>query len=221
MGRGLASIIAAAAVLSGCSGLMRDLDRVTEDVGNVSPTQAYFVVCHGHGCRLQSPTGLDEIEWALVAAYFAGVTTPAEERAAIGPAIGAIERAVGPKTGTGTDRAETFLAMFELRMGDGQMDCVDEMTNTATYLSILRQGGLLRFHEPARQYTNGFFENGFWTHTAASMRETSTGTLYVVDSWWLDNGEPAFVIPAATWQAGWRAWKPQMLEERARQASSR
>src|SRR5690606_39398494 len=74
--------------------------------------------------------------------------SPAGERRAIRKAIAWMEERVGRETGTAADRA----GLDFLGAGDPtQMDCVDEATNTTSYLSALAANGLLGQHEVLRQ----------------------------------------------------------------------
>ncbi len=67
--------------------------------------------------------------------------SPREERRAIANAIGWMERRVAPAAGTATDRA----SMDFRGSGDAsQQDCVDEATNTTSYLLVLDRHGLIR-----------------------------------------------------------------------------
>lgn len=163
-------------------------------------TPAHFEFCHGGGCVAVEAVSLREADWDEVEALFSHVPDDAdEERARIADAIGLLEFFVGRVTGTSNDVGGTFEG-FGM---PGQLDCIDESTNTTNYLKMLRNRGLLRFHEVGDTHTRGFFLNG-WPHTAASVRETGSKAVYIVDSWFYDNGEPAVILPLQRWQDGWK-----------------
>jgi hypothetical protein len=122
-----------------------------------------------------------------------------QERETLRQAIGLMERIVGPKTGTDTDKAGTFGNSAY----PGQLDCNDEATNSTTYMRLMAANGLLRFHHIEDTKTRGGFLI-FGRHSTAAISETASGKLYAVDSWFYDNGNPAVVLPLETWQAGWR-----------------
>jgi hypothetical protein len=42
----------------------------------------------------------------------------------------------------------------------------------------------------------------FAVHWSARIRERETKKVYVVDSWFVDNGRPAVVLPVEDWLAG-------------------
>jgi hypothetical protein len=125
-----------------------------------------------------------------------------EERARIAEAIGRFETVVGAITDTSDDRAENQLG----KSWSSQMDCIDESTNTTTYLRILARQGLLRFHRVEDRVTRGFFIFG-WPHTTAVVSEVKTGTRWVVDSWFFENGKPPVIVPLELWKTGWRPAK--------------
>jgi hypothetical protein len=80
------------------------------------------------------------------------------------------------------------------------MDCIDHSTNTNTFLRSLQAHGWLKFHEvlePLRRMS--FIVAVHWT---ARIRERDTRRVYVVDSWYFDNGHPAAVFPVEEWLAG-------------------
>jgi hypothetical protein len=67
---------------------------------------------------------------------------------------------------------------------------------------MLDQAGLLRWHEPRGPVSRGFFING-WPHTTAVLAEIETGKIYVVDSWFHDNGIAPETISLDDWMDGW------------------
>lgn len=174
-------------------------DIVTE------PTPKNFSVCHAGTCTIVTQAGLDAVQWSKITAVF---ETPArdarEERARIAEAIARFETIVGAITDTSDDRAGN-------RRGEkwwSQMDCIDESTNSTTYLRILAGSGLLRWHQVEARVTRGFFLLG-WPHTAAVVSESQTGAEWVVDSWFHDNGRPPEIVPLELWKTGWRPAQPK------------
>lgn len=158
-----------------------------------------FEFCHGGGCAAIQRVGLAGPEWVQVMALFVPASTSAaQERDRIARAVALMERLVGTKTGTSRDLGGTFEG-FGL---SGQLDCIDESTNTTTYLKMMRNNKVLHFHEVADTQTRGYFVYG-WPHTAASIRERENGARYVVDSWFYNNGEPPVILPLQEWRDGW------------------
>lgn len=167
---------------------------------NQQPTPDSFSVCHGYGCREVTQVGLTTNEWQEIRQLMQPAAENAEqERRSISRAIARFERIVGRKTGTSTDLALTFNASADL----DQMDCIDESSNTRSYLLILQQQKLLRWHRVSDRATRGFFLFG-WPHTTAVMDETGSGSQrWAVDSWFHDNGAEPEIVPLAQWKSGW------------------
>ena len=200
-------IVRTVVVILGCAfaaGPLRADVFVRDDIVT-DPTPRNFSVCHGGSCTLVSQVSLDDGQWSRIASVFAPPAGDAqEERARIAEAIARFETIVGPITGTDDDRAEN-------QRGDnwrGQMDCIDESTNTTTYLRILVKTGLLRWYRVEDRVTRGFFLFG-WPHTTAVVSDQTTGRKWAVDSWFFANGVPPVIVPLEQWrQVRWRPDKP-------------
>lgn len=167
------------------------------------PTPENFSVCHAGTCALVTQTGLDAEQWAHITA---GFETPArdahDERARIAVAIARFETIVGVIADTSDDRAENQRGAN----WRSQMDCIDESTNSTTYLRILACAGLLRWHRVEARVTRGFFLFG-WPHTTAVVSELQSGAKWAVDSWFHANGKPPEIVPLELWKTGWRPAK--------------
>ena len=163
------------------------------------PDPARFNICHGGGCASLATVNLSDEQWQRVRAVFAQPgASPAAERAQIRTAIALFENIVGPMTGTANDKGGTFPGLGQ----PGQMDCIDESINTTIYLTMLQKYGLLRWHNVADRATRWWIFS--WPHTTAVIEERASKRRWAVDSWFLDNGEPPFVLPLETWRKGWK-----------------
>lgn len=179
-----------------------------EAIGRVlqqQPTLAGFDMCHSGGCADISRVSLSAEEWQQVIHAFDPRPQTAEaERNCIANAIGVMEQIVGAKTATNTDHGGTF-GNFAVA---GQLDCNDEATNSTTYMKLMMQAGLIRFHEIMDTKTRGYFFYHGWPHTTAVIREKKSGQHsdqdYAVDSWFYDNGTPAVILPLDVWKSGWK-----------------
>ncbi len=164
-----------------------------------APSQRHLPICWGYGCANLDTVSLNDAEWQRVRAHFQpAARDAATERAQIARAIGELERIIGPKTGTDVDRGGTFPGMFRA----GQMDCIDESTNTTTYLRLFAAKGLLRWHIVGPDATRGYFLFG-WPHSTATVRVKATDEKYAVDSWFFDNGVEPVIVPLQQWRDGW------------------
>ncbi len=159
-----------------------------------------FPHCQNYDCAKVKKVELNQYDWDRIEKEFGKKAKSAEqEREKIVKTIGAFERVVGPITGTENDREGTFL-----QTGEGQLDCVDESTNTMVYLLLLKEAGLIRFHEIEQpQVRYPLISGRGWMHQTAVVTETKTGKQYAIDSWYEDNGRPAYAVPMEEWRNGW------------------
>ena len=127
------------------------------------------------------------------------IENAAEERARIAKAIAFFEQRVGAITGTEADIAGTYS-----KLGDDQLDCVDESVNTTIYLSLLEQKNMLLYHKvgaPTARIPVVSLRLG--PHQTAVIIEKDSGEAYAVDSWFHDNGTPPEIVPMNDWFFGW------------------
>ncbi len=165
------------------------------------PENTRVTVCHAYGCRKQTRftfTPGDIAELKALMAKTKKADTAAEERRAVAYAIGWIERRVGEAIGTKSDRAGMDFA------GSGdptQQDCVDEATNTTSYLTVLQSQGMLKFHTVGKPFAKENLLRGIsgWTHWTAILHENGTSQRWAVDSWIYENGENPAVVEAEKW----------------------
>jgi len=155
-----------------------------------------FTVCYGFECGRQQQVSLTPSQWQGIRAIF---TPPAAdaglERALIRRAIAQMETLAGASTGTWMDKGGNTAGSGQPK----QMDCIDESTNTTTYLSLIQQDGLLQWHEVAERARRAkWILDVHWT---AVIREKASGHFYAVDSWFLDNGEPPYIQRLEDWKA--------------------
>jgi len=153
-------------------------------------------VCHAYGCKAQTRFTFTESDITELRALMARVPradTPAEERRAIAYAIAWMERRVAPTVGTASDRTS-----IDLRgSGDStQLDCVDEATNTTSYLLVLDRHGLLKHHAVERPLAKDSLTR--WTHWAAVIREKESSARFAIDSGTGPNGENPTMQAAAS-----------------------
>jgi hypothetical protein len=164
-----------------------------------APVDDTVTVCSAYGCTHQTPFTFTEDDirhLAILMDEERGEDTPAAERKALGKAIAWIERRVGAATGTDGDRPG--LDFF----GSGvksQQDCVDEATNTTSYMLVMERYALLRHHKVVRPMAKGNMILGRWPHWGAMMEEKTTGRKYAVDSFFHANGEPPVIMAASQW----------------------
>ncbi len=165
------------------------------------PRGRFVTVCSAYGCRKQTKVKFSDDKMKSIAALMRKTKrkdTPAEERRAVAYAVGAIEKYVGEIVGTKRDRP----GMDFTASGDPtQQDCVDEATNTTSYLLLLQNNGLLKHHTVGTPFSKGRIWQGvqYWPHWTAVLSENETKQRWAVDSWIYKNGENPAIVEAENW----------------------
>jgi hypothetical protein len=187
----------AQAVLGGCVYQQQGPPEVHFKEFSAKPPQGDTVtVCHAYGCKAQTPftfSQSDLVEISTLMQRVRRTDSPREERRAIAYAIGWMERRVAPAVGTAADRPSMDFA----GSGDqSQQDCVDEATNTTSYLLVLNRHGLIQHHAVEPPFAKDDF--GRWTHWAALIKEKESGLSFAIDSSGSANGENPTIQSAAS-----------------------
>ena len=165
------------------------------------PTPEHFSVCHDLSCHQVSDLSLSAAEWQKVRILFYLPADSAEaERRQIKRAVALFETVVGHKAGTSEDLGQNTLQGSRA----GQLDCIDEATNTSVYLRMLDTAGLLKWHRSAPRTSRGLF-NGQAPHNTATLIEIETDTRYAVDAWFFANGQPPAITGVGA--GGLHSWK--------------
>lgn len=156
------------------------------------------VICHGFGCVYREPVAFTAKDLAALRKIIAsGSKSAAAERAALARAVQWQERRVAPQVGSANDKGG-----FTFDSGvRGQMDCIDEATNTTSLLLVAERHGYLKYHDVRTPVARGFFLDGRYPHATAVLAEKKGGATYAIDSWTHDNGELPEVMPLGTWFA--------------------
>jgi hypothetical protein len=159
-------------------------------------------VCHAYGCQMQTKVtfGAEQIkEIGELMRKTRKADTPFEERRAVAYAIGWMERYTGDIVGTKDDRP----GMEFNGPGDPtQQDCVDEATNTTSYLLVLQHNGFLKHHTVGIPFSKGNILVGGisnWPHWTAVLIQNDNGQHWAVDSWIYANGENPAVVEVEKW----------------------
>jgi hypothetical protein len=186
-------------LLTACAGKQPPDIVYTQHKNLFYPTLDKFPVCRSYGCEKINNASLSKSDKKQIKTIFQSIKTSSEERTAIADAIGMIESIVGNQIGTNVDVAGTYL-----KFGTHQQDCIDESTNTTTYLILLNQMNLLRFHSINALTSRAPIISGrLGPHRTAVIIENETSTKFAVDSWFHDNGQPAEIVTLETWRWGW------------------
>jgi hypothetical protein len=188
-------ILIFALAIAGCSAA-REESRIAALVP-LDATVESFDVCHGTGCAVRSPVALSDEQWTRIAEIFVrNDRSAALEREEIGRAVALFETFAGAQTGTSNDSGRNRSVANQA----SQLDCVDEAVNTTTYLRLLKDSGLLQWHDvafPAHRHP------GLDFHNTAVIVERSNGTKWAVDSWFRPNSHAPYIVPLSAWLTGW------------------
>ena len=169
---------------------------------SAEPSPVQFEVCYQHTCKEVAEVSFSAEEWLEIKSLFEPVpASAAEERERIARAISRLEVIVGQKINTFDDKGGNLQGWAA---DSYQMDCVDESTNTTTYLTMMLRDGLLKWHKIEDRKTRGFLFFGGWPHTTAVIKDKETAKEWVVDSWFYDNGVPPVIMPLKEWYKGWK-----------------
>lgn len=201
--RGVTSLFAAAvsAALAGCAS-QADNDAMawydgTQAKHAVAPKGTRIYVCHGFGCAYRTPVDFSTDELSYLRQLLEeGRASAHAERQAIAKAVSWQEKRVAKPVGSGNDVGGFDLHNAGVR---GQMDCIDESTNTNSLLLVAEKQGFLAHHVVSSPVARGFFLDGRYPHATATVRETKTGTVYAIDSWPDSNGVPPTITELSVW----------------------
>ncbi|ADZ70634.1 hypothetical protein [Polymorphum gilvum] len=190
--------LAMLAGLAGCVGQSGSAASAWYDGRDAIPPRGDRIyICHAFGCALKTPVDFAGRDIAALRRILAeGRGSPAAERRAIAKAVQWQERRVGKIVGS--DKDVGGLDMQNAGV-PGQMDCIDEASNTTSLLLVAEARGLLRHHRVESPVARGFFLDGRYPHATAVVRETASGTAFAVDSWPEANGVEPHIKPLAAW----------------------
>jgi hypothetical protein len=177
---------------------LQDEQRYKHFIGQ--PTPNSYSICLHNTCQDIAFLSLSTEQWQQISSLFIPLAKSAEqERDQIKQAIALFETFSGQQSLTYLDKAKNDLS----HGSRGQLDCIDEATNSTVYLRILASANLLKWHQQSSRITRGIF-SGNAPHTTATITEAETGQVFAVDSWFEDNGEPPHIVPFSDWKRGWK-----------------
>lgn len=89
----------------------------------------------------------------------------------------------------------------------GRMDCVDNSSNTTTYLHVLQDiGELAGWTVSSPSVRNRFDING--VHWTAVIIDSESDLSWSIDSWFRPNGHLPMVMPLRDWIEEHKGWEP-------------
>lgn len=158
------------------------------------PRERRLTFCSAYGCRTQKGMTISaDTLLGLRALYENKVRDGVSERAFFAEAIAVLEKATSEAAGVKDDRVSIDFS----GAGDpGQLDCVDEATNSTSFLLILGTYGMVRFHRIRKPLWKGGVLR--WTHYMAIVVDTKTGVDYAIDSGVTKTGGKPLIVEEAT-----------------------
>jgi hypothetical protein len=159
------------------------------------PRISKIYVCSGFDCAYKTAYPISEEDREkFVEIMEAGSQSPAAEREAVRRADSFYENRASTYIGA-RDKAKSD---FTQSREKGQMDCIDESTNTRSLLLFLEENGLLKYHRVERNVSRGIFLDGRYPHSTAVLTDPS-GKKWAVDSWYEPTGGLPDVMPLSDW----------------------
>jgi hypothetical protein len=158
--------------------------------------EARVSVCYGYSCVAQADIAYSAAQMDEVRRLLQSAADAEGERELLAEAVGRLYRWAGEQSDIANDRAGNYADGHV----SGKMDCIDHSTSTTRLLHLLAGYESLRWHrvlEPQARYFLGLIAN----HWSAVIEETGGGR-FVVDSWFVNNGEPAVILPLDEWKKG-------------------
>jgi len=154
-------------------------------------------VCYQANCLKKTSFSVSPDTRNQIESFFSSITSATEEREAIRHAVRRLYLEAAEYSPISSDRGGNFKDTSV----QGRMDCVDHSRNDNTFLIYIQQQGWLNYHQVGKiVWRNPLLIN---LHYASQIIDVNTGSSWVVDTWFLDFGELATVVPYEQWKSGY------------------
>lgn len=164
-------------------------------------------ICHGYSCLRQETITYTQGQLGEIRRLLFIAVDASSERDLLSEAIGRLYRWAGEQSDIHNDRAGNLADEGVV----GRMDCIDHSTSTTRLLAMLDELDYLRWHRVLTPEVR-HFALLFPSHWSAVIEEipaepeeaggVTPGARFVVDSWFVNNGEPAVILPLEEWKKG-------------------
>jgi len=156
-------------------------------------------ICYGYGCIAQVQVHFSEAQLRETGRQLAVAVDAENERKLLAVAIGELYGWAGQQSDIRNDRGGNYADGH----APGKMDCIDHSTSTTRLLRLLEARGYLRWHRVQEPEVRNW-ALVFPAHWSAVIEEKKDDEAqrFVVDSWFVDNGQPAVILPLAEWKEG-------------------
>jgi len=156
-------------------------------------------LCYGYGCLVQAEIRYSDAQLAEIDRTLSRAVNAENERELLAGVIGQLYAWAGEQSDLRNDRGGNYADAGV----PGKMDCIDHSTSTTRLLRLIEARGDLRWHRV------GTVDVRYWAylfpaHYSAVIEtlEESEDRYFVVDSWFVDNGQPAVILPLDEWKKG-------------------
>ena len=156
-------------------------------------------VCYGYSCVAQAQIRYSDAQLDEIGRQLARAVDAEDERELLASAIGRLYAWAGEQSDIHNDRGGNY----DDGHASGKMDCIDHSTSTTRLLRLLEARGNLRWHR-VREPEMRSWALFIGVHWSAVIEEKGGGEAarFAVDSWFVDNGQPAVILPLAEWLKG-------------------
>ena len=156
-------------------------------------------ICHAYGCLAEAEVVFSERNLREIDQILSVAVDAENERKILGTAIGRMYAIGGEQSDIHNDKGGNYADGHV----PGRMDCIDHSTSTTRLLKLLEARGDLRWHRVLDKDVR-YFAYIFPAHYSAVIEEKADGEAarFVVDSWFVDNGQPAVILPLDVWKKG-------------------
>jgi hypothetical protein len=160
-------------------------------------------ICYNYGCASEEVAVYSEIRLTWVEEILAVADTAERERQLLSLVMGRLYAWAGQQTPVHADRGGNY----NDEGVRGGMDCIDHSTTSTRLLRMLERRGALHFHRVLDPMRRGWI----FQHFSAQIEEIGPQLMhaetehiqrFAVDSWYVDNGRSAPIIPLELWQEG-------------------
>ena len=156
-------------------------------------------ICYGYGCIAQAQITFSEAQLREIGRQLSVAVDAENERKLLATAIGELYGWAGQQSDIRNDRGGNYADGHS----PGKMDCIDHSKSTTRLLNLLEARGYLRWHrvrEP--EVRSRIFLTVHWSAVIEEKKTDGEVQRFVVDSWFVDNGQPAVILPLAEWKQG-------------------
>ena len=156
-------------------------------------------ICYGYGCIAEAEVRFSDAQLREIGRQLSVAVDAENERKLLAVAIGDLYGWAGQQSDIRNDRGGNYADGHS----PGKMDCIDHSKSTTRLLKLLEARGSMRWHRVLEPEVRNW-ALVFPAHWSAVIEEKTGGEAqrFVVDSWFVDNGQPAVILPLAEWKQG-------------------